>query len=52
MTDEEFEWLKQQLEITTIRLEKLQRKYKAEKGKRWVPEIRLENPIWARRGKK
>ena len=48
MTDEEFEFLKQKLELNLIERDRLQELYKSQTGKRWVPEIRVENPIWRR----
>ena len=45
MTDEEFNFLKQKLELNYLEEERLQAQYKSQTGKRWVPEIRVENPI-------
>ena len=50
MTDEEFNFLKQKLELNYLEEERLQAQYKSQTGKRWVPEIRVENPIWRRHG--
>ena len=50
MTDKEFEDLNEDLEKTEAKLERLKKLYKQQTGQTWVRPLRLERPIWARRG--
>ena len=50
MTDKEFEDLKEDLEKADDKLERLKKLYKQQTGQTWVRPLRLERPIWARRG--
>ena len=50
MTDKEFEDLNEDLEKTEAKLERLKKLYKQQTGCNWVRPLRLERPIWARRG--
>ena len=51
MTNQEFKALEQNLERATNYLETLKKQYKDETGKTYVPPIRLDKPVWARRAK-
>ena len=48
MTDQEFEKLKRKIEKKMYQLSILQRRYKKEVGKEYVPPIDFDKPIWAR----
>ena len=50
MTDKEFEDLNEDLEKAEAKLERLKKLYKQQTGQTWVRPLRLERPIWARRG--
>jgi len=50
MTDKEFEDLKEDIEKADDKLERLKKLYKQQTGQNWVRPLRLERPIWARRG--
>jgi len=50
MTDKEFAKLQDDIEKNKAELERLKKLYKQQTGCNWVRPIRLELPIWARRG--
>ena len=50
MKEDEFEKLKEDLEKADYEFERLKKLYKQQTGQNWVRPLRLERPIWARRG--
>ena len=50
MTDKEFAKLQDDIEKNEAELERLKKLYKQQTGQTWVRPLRLELPIWARRG--
>ena len=51
MDDKEFKVLEEEIEIKMYELRRLQQRYRNETGRNYVPTVKMDKPIWARKGK-